>query len=125
MSSVHEQSPLSPDIAQHENEELEAMTPKKIWGVFWVLTAITSLEFFIALFLVPHHFISGGAKVYIYVALTLLKAFYIVAYFMHLKFEKLNLIYCLVIPTVLIIGLVTGLMSEGHHWLMVRDILGK
>lgn len=125
MSSVHDQSPLTPDIAVHENQELEAMTPKKIWGVFWVLTGITSLEFFIALFLVPHHFIGATTKVYVYVALTLLKAFYIVAYFMHLKFERLNLIYVIVIPTVLIIALVTGLMSEGHHWLVIRDVFGR
>jgi len=57
MTTNNEQSPLDPDIALHESQELEAMTPKKIWGVFWVLTAITSLEFFIALYLVPHHFV--------------------------------------------------------------------
>lgn len=125
MSSIHEQSPLSPDIAQHEHEEGEAMTPKKIWNVFWVLTAITSLEFFIALYLVPHHFVSQSVKIYVYIALTLLKAFYIVAYFMHLKFERLNLIYCIVIPTILIFALVTGLISEGHHWMVIRDVLGR
>ncbi len=125
MSTNNEQSPLDADIALHEKHELEAMTPKKIWGVFWVLTAITSLEFFIALFLVPHHFVGATTKVYVYVALTLLKAFYIVAYFMHLKFERLNLIYCIVVPTVLIIALVTGLMSEGHHWLIIRDVFGR
>ena len=125
MSSVHEQSPLSPDIAHHEEEEGAAMTPKRIWNVFWVLLAITSIEFVIALYLVPHGFISPGVKVYIYVSLTLLKAFYIVAYFMHLKFERLNLIYCIAIPTILIIALVTGLMSEGYHWLSIRSVLGQ
>ena len=63
-----------------------SMTKKKIWGVFWVLLGITAIEFFIALVLIPRGVLSHPVGNIIYIGLTLLKAFYIVAYFMHLKF---------------------------------------
>jgi len=63
---------------------------KQIWKVFFILLAITVLEFLIAL--TPA--LEGLRTDYklavnlTYVVLTLFKAFYIIAYFMHLKFEK-------------------------------------
>lgn len=119
--TVHEQNPLNQEIERHQHEEAESMNPKRIWHVFWVLLAITTIEFIIALYLVPHHIIPQGSfKIFIYVSLTLLKAFYIVAYFMHLKFERLTLIYTMIVPTILVVGLIAGLLTEGHHWLSLR-----
>lgn len=106
--------------AEHAHEEGAAMTPKKIWNVFWILLMITAIEFLITLYLVPHFHWNSGIKAFVLIGLTLLKAFYIVGYFMHLKFEKLNLIYCIAMPTILVLGLIVGLISEGQHWLIIR-----
>ena len=63
---------------------------KQIWKVFFILLAITVLEFLIAL--TPA--LEGIRTEYklavnlTYVILTLFKAFYIIAYFMHLKFDS-------------------------------------
>src|SRR5690606_39368487 len=56
--------------------------------------ALTALEFLIALGFVHHWgILQKGALVNtIYIVLTLLKAYYIVAFFMHLKFEKSSFI---------------------------------
>jgi cytochrome c oxidase subunit IV len=108
------------DDAEFAHEEGEALTPKTIWKVFWILLGITAIEFLITLYLVPHFHWNPTIKSFVLIALTILKAFYIVGYFMHLKFERLNLIYCIAMPTILVLGLIAGLMSEGHHWLIVR-----
>jgi cytochrome c oxidase subunit 4 len=94
----------------------ETMTKKKIWNVFFVLLGITAVEFLIALYMVPHHVLTYHAANPIYIVLTLAKAFYIVAYFMHLKFEKVAMIYTIVVPVLFIIGLILVLTNESHHW---------
>jgi cytochrome c oxidase subunit 4 len=106
--------------AHHEGEEHESMTKKKIWNVFWILLGITTIEFIIALYLVPHGIIPLRAANPIYIVLTLFKAFYIIAYFMHLKFEKVGLIYAVVVPVLFIIGLILVLTNESHHWIDLR-----
>ncbi|NCD70525.1 cytochrome C oxidase subunit IV family protein [Mucilaginibacter agri] len=106
--------------AHHEGEEHGSMTKKKIWGVFWILLGITTIEFIIALYLVPHGIIPLKAANPVYIVLTLFKAFYIIAYFMHLKFEKVGLIYAVVVPVLFIIGLILVLTNESHHWIDLR-----
>jgi len=103
------------------HDEHEGMTKKRIIKVFLILLAITCVEFFIALVLVPRSEIFAHTWANpIYIVLTLLKAFYIVAFFMHLKFEKTGLIIALVVPVLFIIGLILVLTNESHHWITLR-----
>ena len=83
--------------AEHAGEH-EGMTKKRIWNVFYVLLGITCVEFFIALYLVPHGIMTYHMANPIYIVLTLFKAFYIVGYFMHLKFEKIGLVFAIIVP---------------------------
>ena len=109
--------------AEHgEHGEHEGMTRKKIWNVFFVLLGITVIEFIIALYLVPHEIIPGHLANPIYIVLTLAKAFFIVAYFMHLKFEKVAMVYSIIVPILFIIGLILILTNESHHWIDLRAI---
>ncbi|EHQ28042.1 cytochrome C oxidase subunit IV family protein [Mucilaginibacter paludis] len=94
----------------------ETMTRGSIVRIFLILLGITCVEFFIALYMVPQHHMSYHSANPVYIVLTLAKAFYIVAYFMHLKFERLGLIYSLIIPIIFIIGLILVLTNESHHW---------
>jgi len=103
-----------------EHAEHDTMTRKKIWQVFFVLLGITAVEFLIALYLVPKGIIPLSFANPIYIVLTLAKAFYIVAYFMHLKFEKVGLMYSILVPTLFIIGLILVLTNESHHWVDLR-----
>lgn len=104
--------------ATHGHHE-PSMTKKKIWFVFWVLFVITSIEFVIAL-AIPETIMPQVFKNVVYIGLTLLKAFYIVAYFMHLKFEKMGLALCILVPLVFIIGFIVAMLYEGNFWLMIR-----
>ncbi len=102
---------------EHGHED--TMTRGRIWKVAGILSLITIVEFIFALYLAPtfpaiHHIVNP-----IYIVLTLVKAFYIVAFFMHLKFEKSALILAIVVPVLFIIGLILVLTNESHHWLDV------
>jgi cytochrome c oxidase subunit 4 len=117
---------MSTETAHTEEhaEEHEGMTKKRIWNVFYVLLAITTVEFIIALYLVPIG-IGGWHMKYttanpIYIVLTLAKAFFIVGYFMHLKFERTSLIFAIIVPVLFIIGLILVLTNESHHWIDLR-----
>lgn len=101
------------------HDHSSTMSPKDIWRVFWVLLAITAVEFIIAL-AIPEAFMAKSIKNAIYIVLTIMKAFYIVAYFMHLKFERINLIYSIIVPTVFIIGVIAALMNESNYWSVIR-----
>ena len=101
---------------KHEEGHHDGMTKGRIWRVFFYLLALTALEFFIALVLVHGGVISKGMGVNIvYIALTLLKAYYIVAYFMHLKFETFGFIMSVVIVFLFIIYLITLMLTEGNY----------
>ncbi|HRH34354.1 MAG TPA: cytochrome C oxidase subunit IV family protein [Catalimonadaceae bacterium] len=86
-----------------------------IWRTFWILLAVTSLEFLIA-FTVDGKLI----RITTFLLLTLVKAFYIVGEFMHLKHEVKSLIWSILIPTIFVVWLVVALMYEGGSILMAR-----
>ena len=101
-------------------EEHGSMTKRRIWNVFFVLLGITCVEFFIALYMVPNGHMTYHSANPIYIVLTLAKAFYIVGYFMHLKFERLGLVFAIIVPVLFIIGLILVLTNESHHWVDLR-----
>ncbi len=110
------------DVHAHEgeHEEHEGMTKRRIWNVFFILLGITCVEFIIALWLAPtfhwpSHFVNPA-----YIILTLFKAYFIVAFFMHLKFEKVGLALAIIVPILFIIGLILVLTNESHYWIDLR-----
>jgi cytochrome c oxidase subunit IV len=99
----------------HSHTHIEGEIPKPqtaaIWRTFWVLLGITALEFAIAF--LPYSIMPHMAKVGIYVILTIAKAFYIVAEFMHLKHEVKFLAMCIVLPMIFIVWLLIAMVVEG------------
>lgn len=92
------------------------MTKGKIWRVFFYLLFLTGLEFFIALALVhPGHIEKGLAVNTVYILLTLVKAYYIVAYFMHLKFEKRVFIGVITLSMFFIVYFIVLMLIEGAY----------
>jgi cytochrome c oxidase subunit IV len=51
----------------------------------------------------------------IFSGMTIVKAFYIVGEFMHLKHEVKTLIWMVLIPTLFVVWLLVALMYEGGH----------
>jgi cytochrome c oxidase subunit IV len=100
--------------------EHETMTKKKIWNVFFILLGITCVEFIIALWMAPTFHIAASIVNPAYIILTLFKAYFIVAFFMHLKFEKVGLALAIIVPIIFIIGLILVLTNESHYWVDLR-----
>lgn len=86
---------------------------KTIWTTFYILLAITAFEFLIAFIKGPMG-LGKTLVIVVFVTLTLVKAFYIVAEFMHLKHEAKGLIAAIVVPILFIIWLITALLTEGN-----------
>lgn len=96
--------------------EIPKANTKAIWKTFWILLVLTAIEFVVALG-IP---MNQRLKAAIFIIMTLVKAFYIVGEFMHLKHEVKVLIWSIVIPTTFIVWLVLALLIEGSAILEVR-----
>lgn len=81
----------------HHNEEEGRKIRKKIWTVTGILTLITAVEVITGIFIKQSssywEFVKWG-----FIALTVVKAAYIVLVFMHLGDEKKSLKYIILIP---------------------------
>lgn len=89
---------------------------KKIWKVAAILAIVTIIEFIFAFTLER-----GMLLVAIFLGLTVVKAFYIVAEFMHLKHEQKTLMWSIVGPIILIVWLIIALMLEGNAIFNIRN----
>ncbi len=74
------------------------------------LAIITALEFLIA-FTVPHDY--KWLRIVIFVVMTIVKAYYIVAEFMHLGHEKRSLKMSIVLPMLFVVFLIFILIFQG------------
>lgn len=92
---------------------------QKIWGVLIFLTLITAVE--VALGISKPEMLSGsvlGMKIlnWIFIILTLVKAYYIAWDFMHLRDEKGGLTWAIVLPLIVLIPyLAFILLVEGSY----------
>jgi cytochrome c oxidase subunit IV len=95
----------------NENAELPKPQTKAIWRTFMILVGLTALEFVFAFAMD-----AGTVRNAIFIILTIFKAFYIVAEFMHLKHETKSLIWSILIPMALIVWLMVALLAEGSYY---------
>ncbi len=88
---------------------------KKLWTVAGILGVITAIEFIVA-FTMAH----GTFKTFIFVALTIVKAGYIVGEFMHLRYESKVLFWSILIPLIFIAWMLVAFVYEGMAISIVR-----
>lgn len=79
-----------------------------IWRVFGILVGITAVEFVFVFLMHP-----STLRNSIFIVLTIMKAFFIVAEFMHLKHETKGLIWTILVPVSLLVWLLVALVTEG------------
>lgn len=91
----------------------------RIWKVFWLLLGITILEVLVGMFGYQMGVPRGVANTF-FLLLTLLKASYIVAIFMHLGDEVKGFIVAVLIPLVLFIWFIIAFLADGHFWLTMN-----
>lgn len=100
---------------EHEHEEHAGLSKSKIWTVFFILLGITVVEFILALVILPQGIVPRMAGNVAYILLTLLKAYYIVAFFMHMKFEKTGLQLSLGLAFIFIFYFIVLMLTEGGY----------
>ena len=93
---------------------------KRIWFVFGLLSVVTTVEVFLGIFKPESfhfsHFLGLSLLNWIFYALTVFKAYYIVWAFMHMEGEKNSLKWAVVLPVVfLILYLLFILLTEGDY----------
>lgn len=81
---------------------------RKLWKIAMILGIITATEFFMA-YTMPRGLLLYAA----FIGLTIVKAFYIVSEFMHLKYEVKSLIWSILLPMILVVWLIIALITEG------------
>jgi cytochrome c oxidase subunit IV len=97
--------------SQAQVNEGKVIAPAKtaaIWRTFWILLGLTAVEFAIA-FTMPNN----RYRVAIFSTMTIVKAFFIVGEFMHLKHEVKVLIWAVLFPVITIAWLLVALLLEG------------
>ena len=92
----------------------------RIWKVFGILSAVTVVEVYLGIlkpdFLFMNDFLSMNLLNWIFYALTIFKAYYIVYAFMHMEGEKSSLRSAVVFPVIfLILYLLFILLTEGDY----------
>ncbi len=85
---------------------------KEIWRTLIILSILTVVD--IVLYFAMD---KTGFRNVIFILLGIVKAYYIVASFMHMKHEKVDLAACILVPLLFVLGLISGLLYEGNFWL--------
>jgi cytochrome c oxidase subunit 4 len=120
-----DQSKLYSGVMQHHTDINSADSKKqigRIWKVFWLLLAVTVVEVVLGMFF--SHSIPKGILVTLFLALTLFKAGYIVAIFMHLGDEVKSFISLVLIPLTLFIWFIIAFLADGSFWLHMNTTSG-
>jgi cytochrome c oxidase subunit IV len=84
----------------------------KIWGLLFVLSTLS--------YLVDYFHFQGLMRWSLILIFMMLKAGLIVAVFMHLAWERLALIYAILVPPLALLVLVGLMLSEGGHTHLAR-----
>lgn|SRR5699024_5081061 len=108
------------------NEQLEAKKDKDpivkvLMKVFWILLAVTLIEVGLALAHFELGFLHRDVLNGLFILLTFVKAFYIVAEFMHFKHEKKALVLIILIPLFFLMWGIGATMWEGSATLEGRE----
>lgn len=116
-----DQSKLYSGIMAHHTDVKSPESKKqigRIWKVFWILLAVTIVE--VAIGLMLSNSLPKALLATIFLGLTLFKAGYIVAIFMHLGDEFKNFIIMILIPLTLFIWFIIAFLADGSFWLFMN-----
>lgn len=97
---------------------------KEVWKVTWILSALTIIELILGFVLLKNPEFSSSMVLFLkgtILILMIVKAFYIVAYFMHLKHEIKNMIMTIVVPLALFIWFITSFLYEGNSYKNLKN----
>lgn len=83
-----------------------------VWGFLFVLSTLS--------YLVDYFGIQGYPRWTLIIIFMMLKAGLIVAVFMHMVWERLALVYAILLPPLLVLVFVAMMVSESHYTIFTR-----
>ncbi len=113
-----DQSKLYSGVMAHHTDINSTESKKqvgRIWKVFWILLVITVVEVVVGMFF--SHSMPRALVNFFFLALTILKAGYIVSVFMHLGDEVKSFMITVLIPLALFIWFIIAFLYDGGFWL--------
>ncbi|ULQ55528.1 cytochrome C oxidase subunit IV family protein [Flavihumibacter rivuli] len=112
------------EITFHHEYDREA-SRKEVIKVTVILSVITLIELALGFMLYLNHGSWGGFMVHfvkgVILILMMAKAFYIVAYFMHLKHELKNMIMTIVVPLLLFVWFIIAFLADGNSYRNLKN----
>ncbi|MFY0686145.1 MAG: cytochrome C oxidase subunit IV family protein [Cyclobacteriaceae bacterium] len=96
-------------VSEVEVKPVNKAKVKKFLQVMGILAGITALEFLVA-FTLPHEY--KWTRIWIFIIMTIFKAYYIVSEFMHLGHEKKSLKMSIVLPLLFVCFLIFILIVQ-------------
>lgn len=99
-------------MAQAEGQAHPISVYLKIWALLFVFSAFS--------YLVDYLHLEGYLRWFLILLFMMLKAGLIVAIFMHMVWERLALVYAVLVPTVFIIVFVALMLFESDYTLVTR-----
>ncbi|MFI5171083.1 MAG: cytochrome C oxidase subunit IV family protein [Chitinophagales bacterium] len=96
---------------------------KRVWRVCGVLAIVTAIEITAALshYKWFHESPKMGLNM-LYIALSALKAYFIMSEFMHLKYELKAMAVTILAPFLFLIWGIIAFLWEGHYWLDSKEL---
>ncbi|AYG63454.1 cytochrome C oxidase subunit IV family protein [Rhizobium jaguaris] len=99
-------------VQAHSGQQHPIKLYMVVWGLLFVLSTFS--------YLVDYLGIQGYLRWFLILLFMILKAGLIVAVFMHMAWERLALIYAILVPPVLVLVFVALMVSESHYTALTR-----
>ena len=93
-----------------------------VWKATGILAAVTIIEVVGAIFY-PVSFPKPILYIF-FIVMSVLKAYFIIGVFMHMKYERKALALTVLLPTMFLIWAIIAFLWEGHSWEHLRQIWG-
>lgn len=100
-----------------EHTEAPKDMKSKIWRTFWILTALTIVDIGLYFLLIENHSMAKNA---LFILLGIVKAYYIVGIFMHMKFEAKWLTNFIIYPMLFVVFLIALMIIESNYTALTR-----
>ncbi|NWJ23520.1 cytochrome C oxidase subunit IV family protein [Rhizobium sp. RM] len=102
----------APVQTQTEHQQHSIRLYLLVWGLLFVLSAFS--------YMVDYLGIQGYPRWSLIILFMLLKAGLIIAVFMHMAWERLALVYAVLLPPILVLVFMALMMSEANYTLFTR-----
>ncbi|ANL47332.1 cytochrome-c oxidase subunit 4 protein [Rhizobium phaseoli] len=112
-TTAHGQSPQVKALhSQVQGQQHPIRLYLVVWGLLFVLSAFS--------YMVDYLGIQGYLRWFLILLFMMLKAGLIVAVFMHMAWERLALVYAILLPPVLVLVFVALMVSESNYTIFTR-----